>query len=582
VTKLTLLQINNLEIEFPSRKSVLRAVDNVSLSLEKGDILGIVGESGAGKSTVGNALIGLLEPPGQMTKGEIFLDGNRIDNLPDSEKQKIRGKEIGMIFQDPLTSLNPLQTIEDQLVETINLHLELGENGAQQRAVELLDQVGIPDPDVRVKQYPHQFSGGMRQRVVVALALCAEPNLIIADEPTTALDVSIQAQILDLMRGLCKEKQVGMVIITHDMGVIADITDRVAVMYRGRLVEHGATEKILGNPDHPYTQSLISAVPRPDIKLIRFPQVTYIEDVAEKNTEIDITEHWLGKAREYETAPGPLLELKNISMRFTTKPAFLRKNRIFLDAVNNVSLDIHEGEVFGLVGESGSGKSTVARIICGLYTPVSGAINFAGTELTALKKQSDLDPFRKQMQMIFQDPYSSLNPRMRVLDIVAEPILFHQLAETRREVEIIVKDLLEHVGLGAQSAVRYPHEFSGGQRQRISIARALATRPRFLICDEPTSALDVSIQAQILNLLKDLQEELGLTMLFISHDLPVIRQMCDRVGVMKDGFLCEMKETEVLFETPEHEYTQHLLNLMPRLEGLSLEGLDMQPQPNQN
>jgi len=582
VTKLTLLQINNLEIEFPSRKSVLRAVDNVSLSLEKGDILGIVGESGAGKSTVGNALIGLLEPPGQMTKGEIFLDGNRIDNLPDSEKQKIRGKEIGMIFQDPLTSLNPLQTIEDQLVETINLHLELGENGAQQRAVELLDQVGIPDPDVRVKQYPHQFSGGMRQRVVVALALCAEPNLIIADEPTTALDVSIQAQILDLMRGLCKEKQVGMVIITHDMGVIADITDRVAVMYRGRLVEHGATEKILGNPDHPYTQSLISAVPRPDIKLIRFPQVTYIEDVAEKNTEIDITEHWLGKAREYETAPGPLVELKNISMRFTTKPAFLKKNRIFLDAVNNVSLDIHEGEVFGLVGESGSGKSTVARIICGLYTPVSGAINFAGTELTALKKQSDLDPFRKQMQMIFQDPYSSLNPRMRVLDIVAEPILFHQLAETRREVEIIVKDLLEHVGLGAQSAVRYPHEFSGGQRQRISIARALATRPRFLICDEPTSALDVSIQAQILNLLKDLQEELGLTMLFISHDLPVIRQMCDRVGVMKDGFLCEMKETEVLFETPEHEYTQHLLNLMPRLEGLSLEGLDMQPQPNQN
>ena len=582
MTKLTLLQINNLEIEFPSRKSVLRAVDNFSLSLEKGDILGIVGESGAGKSTVGNALIGLLEPPGQMTKGEIFLDGNRIDNLPDSEKQKIRGKEIGMIFQDPLTSLNPLQTIEDQLVETIDLHLELGENGGRQRAVELLDQVGIPDPDVRVKQYPHQFSGGMRQRVVVALALCAEPNLIIADEPTTALDVSIQAQILDLMRGLCKEKQVGMVIITHDMGVIADITDRVAVMYRGRLVEHGATEKILGNPDHPYTQSLISAVPRPDIKLIRFPQVTYIEDVAEKNTEIDITEHWLGKAREYETAPGPLVELKNISMRFTTKPAFLRKNRIFLDAVNNVSLDIDEGEVFGLVGESGSGKSTVARIICGLYTPVSGAINFAGTELTALKKQSDLDPFRKQMQMIFQDPYSSLNPRMRVLDIVAEPILFHQLAETRREVEIIVKDLLEHVGLGAQSAVKYPHEFSGGQRQRISIARALATRPRFLICDEPTSALDVSIQAQILNLLKDLQEELGLTMLFISHDLPVIRQMCDRVGVMKDGFLCEMRETEVLFENPEHEYTQHLLNLMPRLEGLSLEGLDMQPQPNQN
>jgi len=580
VKELTLLKINNLEIEFPSRKSVLRAVDDVSLSLEKGDILGIVGESGAGKSTVGNALIGLLEPPGKMTRGHIYLDGFRIDNLPDSEKQKIRGKKIGMIFQDPLTSLNPLQTIENQLVETINLHLALGENKARQRAVDLLDQVGIPDPEIRVKQYPHQFSGGMRQRVVVALALCAEPDLIIADEPTTALDVSIQAQILDLMRGLCKQKQVGMIIITHDMGVIADITDRVAVMYRGRLVEHGATEKILGNPDHPYTQSLISAVPRPDIKLIRFPQVTYIEDIADKNREIDISKHWLGKARDYAPTVGPLVELQNINMRFTTKPAFLKKNRIFLDAVKNVSLDIREGEVFGLVGESGSGKSTVARIICGLYTPASGAIKFAGTELTALKKQSELDPFRRQMQMIFQDPYSSLNPRMRVLDIVSEPIIFHQLAGSRNEVETIVKDLLEHVGLGAQSAVRYPHEFSGGQRQRISIARALATRPRFLICDEPTSALDVSIQAQILNLLKDLQEELGLTMLFISHDLPVIRQMCDRVGVMKDGFLCELKETEVLFEKPEHEYTKHLLKLMPRLEGLSLEGLDMESQPN--
>ena len=578
--ELTLLKINNLEIEFPSRKAVLRAVDDVSLSLEKGDILGIVGESGAGKSTVGNALIGLLEPPGQMTRGHIYLDGFRIDNLPDSEKQKIRGKKIGMIFQDPLTSLNPLQTIENQLVETINLHLALGENKARQRAVDLLDQVGIPDPEIRVKQYPHHFSGGMRQRVVVALALCAEPDLIIADEPTTALDVSIQAQILDLMRGLCKQKHVGMIIITHDMGVIADITDRVAVMYRGRLVEHGATEKILGNPDHPYTQSLISAVPRPDIKLIRFPQVTYIEDIADKNIEIDISKHWLGKARDYAPTVGPLVELQNINMRFTTKPAFLKKNRIFLDAVKNVSLDIREGEVFGLVGESGSGKSTVARIICGLYTPASGAIKFAGTELTALKKQSELDPFRRQMQMIFQDPYSSLNPRMRVLDIVSEPIIFHQLAGSRNEVETIVKDLLEHVGLGAQSAVRYPHEFSGGQRQRISIARALATRPRFLICDEPTSALDVSIQAQILNLLKDLQEELGLTMLFISHDLPVIRQMCDRVGVMKDGFLCELKETEVLFEKPEHEYTKHLLKLMPRLEGLSLEGLDMESQPN--
>ena len=552
----------------------------MSLAVEPGDILGVVGESGAGKSTVGNAVIGLLEPPGEMTAGEIHLSGRRIDDLEDAEKRKLRGKRIGMIFQDPLTSLNPLQTIEQQLVETIDLHLGTGEAAARRRAVDLLRQVGIPEPELRVKQHPHQFSGGMRQRVVIALALAAEPDVIIADEPTTALDVSIQAQILDLMRALCKEENVGMMLITHDMGVIADVTDRVAVMYRGRLVEHGATEQVLGRPEHPYTRSLISAVPRPDVKLVRFPLVTYIEDAGETPRNIDVERHWLGQARDFEgagraAAGGPLIALESLHMRFTTRRSFLRRNRVYLDAVRDVSLDIHEGEVFGLVGESGSGKSTVARMICGLHAPVAGAIRFAGTELTALRREADLDPFRRQMQMIFQDPYSSLNPRMRVRDIVAEPIRFHRLADGREEVEAIVADLLEQVGLGAGAATRYPHEFSGGQRQRISIARALATRPRFLICDEPTSALDVSIQAQVLNLLKDLQELLGLTMLFISHDLPVIRQMCDRVGVMQGGRLCEVRETEELFEDPGHDYTRHLLDLMPRLDVLSRQGLDI-------
>ena len=486
-----------------------------------------------------------------------------------------------MIFQDPLTSLNPLQTIEQQLVETIDLHLGTGEADARRRAVDLLRQVGIPEPELRVKQHPHQFSGGMRQRVVIALALSAEPDVIIADEPTTALDVSIQAQILDLMRTLCREENVGMMLITHGMGVIADVTDRVAVMYRGRLVEHGATEQVLGRPEHPYTRSLISAVPRPDVKLVRFPLVTYIEDAGETPSNIDVERHWLGQARDFEgaggaAAGGPLISLESLHMRFTTRRSFLRRNRVYLDAVRDVSLDIHEGEVFGLVGESGSGKSTVARMICGLHAPVAGAIRFAGTELTALRREADLDPFRRQMQMIFQDPYSSLNPRMRVRDIVAEPIRFHRLADGREEVEAIVADLLEQVGLGAGAATRYPHEFSGGQRQRISIARALATRPRFLICDEPTSALDVSIQAQVLNLLKDLQELLGLTMLFISHDLPVIRQMCDRVGVMQGGRLCEVRETEELFENPEHDYTRHLLDLMPRLGALSHQSLDIE------
>ena len=574
---MALLDIRNLRVEFPSRRGTVVAVDDVSLALAPGEILGVVGESGAGKSTVGNAVIGLLEPPGDMVAGEIHLAGRRIDNLDDGEKRTLRGKRIGMIFQDPLTSLNPLQTVEQQLVETINLHLATGESRPTRRAVDLLRQVGIPEPELRVRQYPHQFSGGMRQRVVIALALSAEPEVIIADEPTTALDVSIQAQVLDLMRALCRERDVGMVIITHDMGVIADITDRVAVMHRGRLVEQGATEKILGRPDHAYTRSLISAVPRPDVKLVRFPMVTYIEDAQETPRHIDINRHWLGQARDFgEMDGGPLVSLESIHMRFTTRRSIFKRNRVFLNAVKDVSLEIQEGEVFGLVGESGSGKSTVARMICGLHTPVAGAIRFAGTELTAIRRETDLDPFRRQMQMIFQDPYSSLNPRMRVRDIVAEPIRFHRLASGKEEVEGIVIDLLEQVGLGADAAARYPHEFSGGQRQRISIARALATRPRFLICDEPTSALDVSIQAQVLNLLKDLQELLGLTMLFISHDLPVIRQMCDRVGVMQGGHLCEVRETEELFENPQHEYTRHLLGLMPRLDGLSRQNLEIE------
>ena len=611
---MALLDVNDLRVEFPSRRGTLVAVDGVSLAVEPGEVLGVVGESGAGKSTVGNAVIGLLEPPGEMTAGEVRLAGRRIDDLDGAGKRRLRGKRIGMIFQDPLTSLNPLQTVERQLVETIDLHLGTGEAEGRRRAVALLRQVGIPEPELRVKQYPHQFSGGMRQRVVIALALCAEPDVIIADEPTTALDVSIQAQILDLMRALCKERSVGMMIITHDMGVIADISDRVAVMYRGRLVEHGATAKILGDPDHDYTRSLISAVPRPDVKLVRFPLVTYIEDAGETPRRIDVERHWLGQARDFGDGAGagagdgaeagagagaraggsrgggsgpdraagggaegrtPLVSLEGLHMRFTTRSSFLKRNRVYLDAVKDVSLDVHEGETFGLVGESGSGKSTVARMICGLHTPAAGVIRFAGTDLTALRREADLDPFRRQMQMIFQDPYSSLNPRMRVMDIVAEPIRFHRLAGRREEVEGIVMDLLEVVGLGAAAAARYPHEFSGGQRQRISIARALATRPRFLICDEPTSALDVSIQAQILNLLKDLQALLRLTMLFISHDLPVIRQMCDRVGVMQGGRLCEVKPTEDLFERPEHDYTRRLLRLMPKLEALSHRGLDV-------
>ncbi len=562
---MTLLKIEGMRVEFPSRRGSVVAAKDVNLELASGEILGIVGESGAGKSTIANAVLDLLEPPGIMPQGKVYLEGNRIDGLPIEEMRKIRGKKIGMIFQDPLTSLNPLQTIQEQLIETITTHLAITEKEALIRAIELLEKVGIPEPAIRIKHYPHQFSGGMRQRVVIALSLCAEPNIILADEPTTALDVSIQAQILDLMRKLVKETKVGMIIITHDMGVISDICDRVMVMYRGDVVEVGTTKKILGNPDHPYTRSLISAVPRPDKRLHRFPLVEYIEEAGVPQKSIDISTHWLGKARDFGKKQDALLRVKNLEMRFLTVNSIFKSKRKYLHAVDDVSFDIKEGEVFGLVGESGSGKSTVARLITGIYKPHAGNVIFNGHDLTKLGKGRDANKVRRQMQMIFQDPFSSLNGRMRVGDIVAEPIKFHKLASSNAEVKSIVNDLLDHVGLGVIAAKKFPHEFSGGQRQRISIARALATRPRFLICDEPTSALDVSIQAQVLNLLKDLQEELSLTMLFISHDLPVIRQVCDRVAVMKHGKLLEIAETEDLFESPKTDYSKHLIELMPRL-----------------
>jgi peptide/nickel transport system ATP-binding protein len=569
-----LLSIEGMRVEFLSRRGHVVAVEQLDLTLEPGEILGIVGESGAGKSTIGNAVIGLLEKPGEMTAGKVMLKGERIDNLDASAQRRIRGRRIGMIFQDPLTSLDPLQTIERQLVDTVQQHLRLSDAEARKRAVDLLDSVGIPDPAIRISQYPHQFSGGMRQRVVIALALCADPELVIADEPTTALDVSVQAQILDLMKGLCRDRNVGMILITHDMGVISETADRVAVMYRGRVVETGTTEQIMSRPRHDYTKSLISAVPRPDKRLKRFPLVTYIEDAAERPADFDLASHWLGRARQDEDFSGDLVVLESARMRFITRHSWLPARRLYLDAVADVSFAIRPGEVFGLVGESGSGKSTIARMITGIYKPSGGTIRFAGTDLTALKSRAAQAPYRRQMQMIFQDPFSSLNPRMRVEDIIEEPIHFHRMAASKAEARQIMLDLLDVVGLGHQAARKFPHEFSGGQRQRISIARALATRPRFLICDEPTSALDVSIQAQVLNLLKDLQQELNLTMLFISHDLPVIRQVCDRVGVMRNGRLLEVAETETLFKQPQHDYTKHLLKLMPRFRGFRLPELE--------
>ena len=565
----TLLEIRGLRVEFPSRRGDFIAVDRIDLDVARGEIHGLVGESGAGKSTVGNAIMGLLEPPGRISGGEIWLGGTRIDAVDAGAMRALRGRKVGMIFQDPLTSLNPLLTVEQQLVETMMLHLDLDDVRAARKAVELLEQVGIPRAAERVKQYPHQFSGGMRQRVVIALALCSNPELVIADEPTTALDVSIQSQILDLIKDLCRERNLGVILITHDIGVIAETTDRVAVMYRGRVVERGPTAKVLHTPTHDYTRALISAVPRPDVRLHRFPVVSYIEDAGEARAGLELDSHWLGRSEASERLSGELVKVDAVSMDFTLKRSVFPSRRRTLRAVDRVSFSVGAGEVFGLVGESGSGKSTVARIIAGLYDPSAGKVLYGGTDLTAERRGGETRSYRRHIQMIFQDPYSSLNPRMRVRSIIAEPMMFHRLVASREEANQVVDDLLEHVGLGRGAGLKFPHEFSGGQRQRISIARALATRPRLLICDEPTSALDVSIQAQILNLLKDLQSELALTMLFISHDLPVIRQMCDRVGVMQGGELLEVAPTEQLFESPQHGHTRELMRLMPRLDALA-------------
>jgi len=561
---MALLDIKNMVVEFPGRHGVFTSVKDVSLNVAEGEILGLVGESGAGKSTVGNAVLNLLQAPGRLASGEVWLNGERIDQLDKSTFRTIRGKRISMIFQDPMTSLNPIETIEYQLVETILTHLKMSRSEAEKRAVDLLEQVGIPDAPQRIKQYPHQFSGGMRQRVVIALALSVEPEMIIADEPTTALDVTIQAQILQLIKDLCRERNLGVILVTHDMGVIAETADRVAVMYKGELIEVGETEQVMHNPKEPYTQSLIAAVPPSNIKIHRFPKVALAESDGSALQNFDLKGHWLASGEAHDPKGGTLLEVKNLSKRFLVQNAFLERNRTYVDAIKSISFDVKAGETFGLVGESGSGKSTVARVLTGIHPATSGEMRFAGKDLTGASGKQEAIDARQDIQMVFQDPYSSLNGRMKIGSIIAEPMIVNKLTSGTEERNEIVGDLLELVGLGKEAARKYPHEFSGGQRQRISIARALATRPRFLICDEPTSALDVSIQAQILNLLKDLQEELNLTLLFISHDLPVIRQMCDRIGVMRFGELMEVAETEAIFEQPADAYTQKLVSQMPK------------------
>jgi len=560
---MSFLKISNLNVNYSMRRETVYATKKVNLEVSRGEILGLVGESGSGKSTIGNAIINLLDEPGNIESGSIILEEKEIT----SDKNyinKLRGKKIGLIFQDPQTSLNPLFSIGDQIIETIQTHLPLNQKQAKEKAINLLKEVGIKDAEMRFNNFPHQFSGGMRQRVVIALSLCCEPELLIADEPTTALDVSIQSQILILIKKLTTERNLAVILITHDMGVIAETTDRVAVMKDGEIVEIGKTKKILTMPQEAYTKILVSSVPPTNKKLNRF--ITF--EKKDNNLKISNTVKILNRWTKKKLVKKNLVELKNLSKSFEDNFFFSEGNKDSIKAVNDVSFNIKEGESFGLVGESGSGKSTIAKMVVNLYKPTSGNIYFDNNCITKIKKNNEMMNFRKQIQMIFQDPYSSLNGRLKVRDIIAEPIKLHQSSISSKDLDDYIYDLLESVELPKQAFTRYPHEFSGGQRQRISIARALATQPRLLVCDEPTSALDVSIQAQILNLLKDLQEQLHLTIFFISHDLPVVRQMCDRIGVLKNGSLCEVSDTEELFLNPSHEYTKDLIRLMPKIESI--------------
>jgi peptide/nickel transport system ATP-binding protein len=554
-----MLTIKDLSVKFPTRFGDFTAIEDVDMTIKPGEIHGLVGESGAGKSTVGAAVIGLLQTPGYVANGTLTLGYTDLRNLSSAEAHKVRGDRISMIFQDPQTSLNPLMTIERQLIETIQTHSDVSESAARKRAVDLLEEIGIKNAAERIKAYPHQFSGGMRQRVVIALAISTDPELIIADEPTTALDVAVQSQVLDLIQRLAKERQIAFMLITHDIGVIAQVANRVTVMRKGRVMETGVTAQVLGNPKHHYTQQLMDSVPPLDRKIDRFR----VPEPDETTPSFgDRAENWLLEGSQ-QALTG--LSLQNLTVKFSgQRTSIFRKPPPYV-ALDDVTLNVKAGSIMGLVGESGSGKSTLAKAITGLVTPSEGTMELGGSVLPFGKSRNRQHPSRQLIQMVFQDPYSSLNSRHRIGDILTEPLWFYGFVTEAQEREKLATSMLSLVGMQPDAISKYPHQFSGGQRQRIAVARALLARPRFLICDEPTSALDVSIQAEILNLLKDLQAKFGLTILFISHNLAVVRQMADDTAVLRNGKIEEVGETNALYAAPQADYTQSLLDLTPMM-----------------
>ena len=606
-----LLEVKNLKTVFHQSKGDLKAVNGVSYHINEGEVIAFVGESGSGKSVTQYSGLQLIPvPPGEIVEGEVLFEGkNLLRYGSDSEEMRsVRGGKIGVVFQEPMSSLNPVMTIGKQLEESIVLHLKLSKKDAHERAKELLSMVGIPEPELRLKSYPHQLSGGMRQRVMIAIAMSCNPKLLIADEATTALDVTTQAQILEQLKDIVKKTGTALAIITHNLSIVARYADRVYVMYAGEIVEQGTTDDIFYAPQHPYTIGLMNAVPSledpKDRKLIpidgfvtnlihrkdecafmnRCPYKT--DACAQEKTPVlhkadGSEEHFVAchrklnadifeqkkaesqkirvQSKKHTSEKEKILSVQNMRIYFPVKNGLFKKEKSFIKAVDDISFDVCKGETFGLVGESGCGKSTVARAILRLYKPTSGKILFENHDITNLSDR-ELHPYRRNMSMVFRDPYGSLDPRQRAGDIVMEPMINYHLNMTKVEMNDEVDRLFELVGLDPLYRERVPHEFSGGQRQRLAIARALATRPSFIVCDEAISALDVSIQAQVINLLEDLQEQLGLTYLFIAHDLSVVRHISDKVAVMYLGHIVEMADWKALYENPMHPYTQVLLS----------------------
>jgi peptide/nickel transport system ATP-binding protein len=583
MSKELLLEVKNLETHFSTEDGTVKAVDDVSFNIYRGETVGIVGESGSGKSVSCLSVMRLIpNPPGRIAGGQIIYHGDQgpvdLVQLEDQQMRKYRGNEISMIFQEPMTSLNPVFTCGNQVSEAIMLHQNMSKADARSLTLELFEKVQLPDPPRMFGSYPHQLSGGQKQRVMIAMAMSCNPGILIADEPTTALDVTVQKTILDLMSDLKEKINSSVIFITHDLGVIAEIADRVIVMYRGKIVEQGSVLEIFENPQHPYTKGLLACRPPLGKRLHKLPVIADFMDTAEDGKLIEkeasiqqlidsVTispQETKDRMAELETRT-PILEVRDLNTWFPSKKNIFGKPLEYVKAVNNVSFDVYPGETLGLVGESGCGKTTLGRTIIRLVEPVSGHIQFEGRDLLSASKD-EMKALRKDMQIIFQDPYSSLNPRLTVGNAIMEPMQVHRLLQDDAARKDRVVELLERVNLKADHFNRYPHEFSGGQRQRICIARALALNPRFIICDESVSALDVSVQAQVLNLLIELRESFDFTYIFISHDLSVVKFMSDRMVVMNQGEIEEMGPADEIYNNPSHPYTQKLIDAIPKGE----------------